>query len=178
MPAVPEARLTALRLVNAEIQGRIDLQHQVMARVDTKLQAVVGFGAAAAAFLASGDLGAVPIFGIAVLVAACVVALIGLRPTTLKVVPEPRRMAEAYERASTKPNPEEVLLAALVPTKAEAFAISRRRDKWKVRLYQAALALLLLGVLISTVVLATSDGDTLTRQEPTSVGTVTGSGGG
>jgi uncharacterized membrane protein len=124
-----------------------------MARVETKLQAVVGFGATGAAFLAAGDLGGVPIYGLVVLILAAMVGLFGLRPTRQRVVPEPARLRDQYSSAIQKPNPEEILLAALVPTKVDAFAITRKGDARKVATFQVALVVLVAGVLVAIVTL-------------------------
>ncbi len=165
MPATPEARLDALRLVNQEINGRIEVQRAAMARVETKLQAVVGFGATGAAFLAAGDLEGIPIYGVGTLVVAALVALYGMRPTTQKVVPAPSRLRDQYTTAIQRPNPEELILAALVPTKVDAFAISKRVDERKVAVFRIALGLLVVGILVAILTLVWWDGGRLSEPQ-------------
>ncbi|HMJ78536.1 MAG TPA: hypothetical protein VK507_21310 [Iamia sp.] len=165
MPATPEARLDALRLTNAEIQGRIDFQRAAIGRVETKLQAVVGFASAGAALLVSGNLGAVPIYGVVGLVLSALLAAYALRPTEVKVVPDPARLIKEYEAAIQRGNPEEILLAKVVPTKADALAQTLPIDERKVVVFRIALYLLLAGVIVSVVTLVWWDGGTLKPQQ-------------
>jgi hypothetical protein len=106
----------------------------------------------------AGDPAGLSAVGLALLVLAIVAALAGMRPMTLKVVPEPRRMATAYEAAIARANAEEILPATLVATKAEAFVLSTRVDRRKVKLCQVALLLFVVGVLVAAAALAVGDG--------------------
>jgi hypothetical protein len=139
-----ELQADTLELINSELTDRLAREAEASAQIDTKAALVVGYVAAASAFLAVRH--SQPVLTWLALAAFAVAAGFGIATygvTRYKEAPDPRRLFNHY---ASKPKSE--ALAALAARRVGAYEINASRNERKARLWWVSLVALVIGVVL------------------------------
>jgi hypothetical protein len=140
----PELQADTLELINSELTDRLARQAEASAQIDTKAALVVGYVAAASAFLAVRH--SQPLLTWLALAAFAVAAGFGIGSYAVSAyqeVPDPRRLFNQYA-----PRPKSDALAALAARRVGAFEGNASRNQRKARLWWVSVAALMIGVVL------------------------------
>jgi hypothetical protein len=140
----PELQADTLELINSELTGRLTRQAEAGTQIDTKAALLVGYVAAASAFLATRP--SQPVLTWLALGAFAVAAGFGIGAYaigTYEDVPNPRRLFNEYAR---KPKPD--ALAALAARRVGAFESNAPKHRRKATLWRGSVAALMTGVVL------------------------------
>jgi hypothetical protein len=138
----PELQADTLELINSELTGRLTRQAEAGTQIDTKAGLLVGYVAAASAFLATRP--SQPVLTWLALGAFAFAAGFGIGAYavgTYQDVPDPRHLFNEYARKS-KP----AALAALAARRVRAFESNAPKHRRKARLWRWSVTALMIGV--------------------------------
>ena len=138
----PELKADTLELINTELTDRLARQAQAGASIDTKAALLVGYVAAAAAFLATRH--SQPVLTGLAFAAFAVAAGFGIWAYAVgeyQDVPAPRHLYNSYA-GSPKPD----ALAALAARRVKAFESNAPKHKRKAERWWVSLVALMVGV--------------------------------
>jgi len=145
MPAPPDPDEATLELINAEITASLARQLSSSQRLDNKAILLTGYSGAAASFLATQHPRGAVLSALAwtAYAAAAATGVMAYAVRLYRDVPEPRQLFSEYlhrTRAQT--------LAALAATRVGAFERNVSTHARKVRLWQASLIFLAVGLIL------------------------------
>lgn len=173
----PELQADTLELINAELIGRLSRQAEAGARIDTKAALLVGYAAAAAAFLATRH--SQPVLTWLAFAAFAVSAGFGIAAYAVSAyteTPTPRHLFNQYAR-----QPKTATLAALAARRVGVYESNIRWAQRKARRWWMSLTALMAGIALmlgALYVHTDSHGRSTARHRPASRGTAATGGAG